>query len=286
MSAHLTIQTHPQVDIIVSALPQYLVDSFEVLKRQLKCNGDLSPFIKTLPFSSEDAVGRRTRIEHYHLRPCRPVCYLVGLVRLVNTAYILDIFEHPPRGEFASSDIEERLYSRLSEVWPEFAEYELLGTYQSGLPVHKRDMYRPRSAKGIPSVAPVRASNSAYLPLGQLTNLPEGQTRLAIVAGTFVIPREDVPDEAIDCIDCEDHPERESLTLYIGGWVCHSGIYRKETEQLILWLCPLHNVVIRASSREDPSIVALTGQAYRQLVQWLRSKFHQMRGKSRNLAKW
>ena len=209
----------------------------------------------------------------YHLPPCRPICYLVGLLRSVDTVYILDVFEHPPQGTFASSEIEERLYSRLSDVCPEIVGYELPSTYRSGLPVHKRDMYRVRSPKGIPTVAPVRALNSDYLPLGQLTHLPDGQARVGVIVGTLDIPREEIPDEAIDCIDSEEHQDWESLTLYSGGWACHSGIYRKETEHEILWFCPLHNVVIGASNRKGPVVVAFSEQVYRQLVEQLRANF-------------
>ena len=284
MGAQLNIRKHPEVDKTVQALPQCVVDSFEVFERRLKCNGDLSAFINTQPFSPKDAVGNRTLIAHYHLPPCRPVCYLVGLIRSIDTAYILDVFEHPPQGTFASSEIEEHLYSRLSDVCPELAEYKLPGTYRSGLPVHKKDMYGARSVKGIPSVAPVRASNSDYLPLGQLTSLSGEQARVGIIVGTFVIPREDIPDEATECIDCEDHPDRETLTLYIGGWACHSGIYRKETEHLILWFCPLHNVVMRASNRREPVVVALSEQDYRRLVGGLRVKFQSKDGKEQELG--
>ena len=283
MGAQLNIRRHPEVDKTVQALPQCVVDSFEVFERRLKRNGDLSAFINTQPFSPKDAVGKRTRIAHYHLPPCRPVCYLVGLMRTVDTAYVLDIFEHPPQGTFASSEIEERLYSRLSDVCPELAEYKLPGSYRSGLPVHKKDIYGATTLKGTPAVAPVRASNSDYLPLGQLTHLPDGQTRIGVIVGTFVIPQEEIPDEAIECIDCEEHPAWESLTLYIGGWACHAGIYRKETEQLILWFCPLHNVVIQVGSRRKPVVVALREQVYRGLVDGLRAKFPSADGKEQEL---
>ena len=279
MGGQLNIRRHSEVDKTVQALPQCVVDSFEIFERRLKCNGDLSTFINTQPFSPKDAVGNRTLIEHYHLPPCRPVCYLVGLVRTVDTAYVLDIFEHPPQGTFASIEIEERLYSRLSDVCPELAEYKLPGTYRSGLPVHKKDIYGATTLKGTPSVAPVRTSTSDYLPLGQLTSLSNEQSRIGVIVGTFVIPWEEIPDEAIECIDCEDHPDRETLTLYIGGWKCYSGIYRKETEQLILWLCPLHNVVMQASNRREPVAVALSEQDYRQLVDGLRPKFSSADGK-------
>ena len=284
MGAQLKIQRHPEVDKTVHALPQCVVDSFEVFERRLKCNGDLSAFINTQPFSPKDAVGNRTLIEHYHLPPCWPVCYLVGLVSSSDTAYILDVFEHPSRGTFASNEIEERLYSRLSDVCPELAEYKLPGTYRSGLPVHKKDIYGASTLKGIPAVAPVRASNSDYLPLGQLTGLSNEQSRIGVIVGTFVIPREEIPEEAIECIDCEEHPAWESLTLYIGGWACHSGIYRKETEQLILWFCPLHNVVIQVGSRRGPVVVALSEQDYRPLVDSLRGKFPSADGKEQELG--
>ena len=89
------IEKHPDVDNVVCALQQCLIDSFELFEQQLKCGGDLSGFINTPPFSPKDAVGNRTHIEHYHLRPCKPVCYLVGLVRFSDTIYILDVFKHP-----------------------------------------------------------------------------------------------------------------------------------------------------------------------------------------------
>ena len=284
MGAQLNIRRHPEVDKTVQALPQCLVDSFEIFEQRLKCNGDLSAFINTQLFSPKDAVGNRTLIAHYHLPPCRPVCYLVGLVRSTDTAYILDVFEHPSQGTFASREIEKRLYSRLSDICPEFTEYKLPGTYRSGLQVDKRDMYGIRSAKDIPCVVPVRAFNADYLPLGQLTNLPGEQARVGIIVGMFVIPREEIPGEAIECIDCEDHPDRETLTLYIGGWKCYSGIYRKETEQLILWFCPLHNVVMQASNRREPVVVALSEQDYRRLVDGLRAKFPSADGKEQELG--
>ena len=164
MCVQVNIRRHPEVDKTVQDLPQSVVDSFEVLERRLKCDGDLSALINTQPFSPQDAVGKRTRIAHYHLPPCRPVCYLVGLVRTVDTAYVLDIFEHPPQGTFASSGIEERLYSRLSDVCPELAEYKLPRIYRSGLPVHKKDIYGATTLKGTPFVAPVRASDSGCRP--------------------------------------------------------------------------------------------------------------------------
>ena len=284
MSAELNIRRHPDVDKTLQSLPQRLVNSFEIFEQRLKCNGDLSAFINTQPFAPEDAVGNRTLIEHYHLPPCQPVCYLVALVRSIDTAYVLDVFEHPPQGTFASTAIEERLYSRLSDILPELAEYRLSGSLRSGMPVDKKILYGAGSVKGIPSVAPVRASNADYLPLGQLTGLSGEQTRVGIVVGTFEIPREEIPKEAIECIEYEDHPERESLTLYIGGWKCYSGIYRKETENLILWFCPLHNVVMLTSNRMKPVLVALSDHDYLRLVADLRAKFTSADGKEQELG--
>ena len=273
VSTKWKVRTHPDVEKTVETLPQHLVDSFETFGEQLKCNHDLSAFIHTQPFSRNDAVGKRTRMEHYHLRPCRPVCYLVALVRIGDTAYILDIFEHPPQGGFASSRMEERLYARLSDVWPNLAKYKLPGTYRSGLPVAERDMYRTRSMKGTPYVAPIRALGSDYLPLGQLPTVRGERTRIGIIVGTFEIPREEVPDEALQCIDSEEHPDMDILTLYISGWQCYSGIYRKETEHLMLGLCPLHNVVIRTSTRKKPVVVALSERNYLSLVNSLVVRF-------------
>ena len=273
VGAYLNIRRHLEVDKAVQSLPQHLADSFEIFEQRLKCNGDLSAFIHTQPFSRKDAVGNRTLIEHYHLRPCRPVCYLVALSRLNDTAYILDIFEHPSQGMFASSKLEERLYARLSDVWPDLARYKLPGTYRSGLPVAERDMYRTQSVKSTPYVAPIRALNADYLPLGQLPSIRGERTRIGIIVGTFEIHREEVPDEALQCIDSEDHPEIESLTLYISGWQCYSVIYRKETEHLILWLCPLHNVLIQTSTRKKPVVVALSEKDYLRLFNFLAVRF-------------
>ena len=280
----MNIQRHPEVDNTVQVLPQQLIDSLELFEEQLRCNGDLSAFIHTQPFSPRDAVGNRTLIAHYHLPPCRPVCYLVGLVRTVDTAYVLDVFEHPPPGAFASSEIEERLYSRLSDLCPELAEYKLPGTYRSGLPVQKKDLYGTTSVKGVPVVAPVRAFEADYLPLGQLPNVSDEPIRVGIIVGTIDVPQEQMPDEVIECIDCEEHPRRESLTLYKAGWVCHSGIYRKETEQLFLWFCPLHNVVMRVGSRTDPVAVALGEQDYQRLVNGLRARFPSFSEKDQELG--
>ena len=284
MGAQLNIRRHPEVDKTVQDLPRRVVDSYEVLEQRLKCRGDLSVFINTQPFSPKDAVGNRTLIAHYHLPPCRPVCYLVGLVRSNDTAYILDVFEHPSPGTFASSEIEERLYSRLSDICPKLKEYRLPGTFRSGLPVDRKDMYAAGSENGIPFIAPVRASNSDYLPLGQLASISGEQTRVGIIVGTFVIPRKEFPDEALKCIDYEDHPNREALTLYDAGWKSYSGIYRKETEHLILWFCPLHHVVMETSNRKKPVVVALSEQDYRRLVDGLRAKIPSADGNEQELG--
>ena len=284
MDAQLRIERHPEVDRVIQALPQSLVDSLKLFEQRLECNGDLSKFINTRPFSSRDNVGKRTRIEHYHLLPCKPVCYLVGLVRSVDTAYILDIFVHPPRGTFASPEIEQRLYSRLADMCPEFRDYKLSGAFRSGFSVRMGDMYRTRSVKGVPVVTPVRASNSDYLPLGQLTNLSGEQSRVGIVVGTFEIPREEIQDEVLECFDHEDHPAMESLTLYIGGWQCHSRIYRKETEQLILAFCSLHHVIVQMSNRRDPTAVAYTEHDYQRIVDGLKSRFASIDGSEEELG--
>ena len=286
MSAELNIRRHPEVDKTIRILPQHLVESFEFFEHQLRCKGDLSAYTKTQPFSPKDAVGNRTLIAHYHLPPCQPVCYLIGLVRTDDTVYVLDIFEHPPKRTFASRDIEERLYSRLSDVCPEFSQYRLPGSYRSGLPVNNKDLYGSARVKGVPFVAPVRASNADYLPLGQLSELTDGQSRVGIVMCTFNIPREEIPDKAIECIDFEEHPDRESLILYSGGWVCHSGIYRKETEQIILWFCSLHNVVILIGSRREPLVVALEEQEYRRFVDNLKAKIPSSDGKEQELGEF
>ena len=125
-------------------LPQSLIESVEDFERQIACGGDLSEYVNTQPFSPKDGVGNRTLIEHYHLRPCKPSCFLVGLVRSINAVYILDVFEHPAKGTFASSEIEERLYSRLADLSPELAEYQLPPIYRSGMPVSTEDRYNPR----------------------------------------------------------------------------------------------------------------------------------------------
>ena len=284
MDAQLNILRHPEVDKTLQDLPPDIVDSFETFERQLKCHGDLSPFIKTQPFSPRDAIGNRTLIAHYHLPPCQPVCYLVGLVRSTDAAYVLDVFEHPSHGTFASREIEEHLYSRLATVSPQLTAYKVPGTFRSGLPVDKKDMYGYGFKEGVPLIAPVRTSGSDYLPLGQLTSLSGEKARIGIILGTVAIPREEIPDKALECIDCEDHPDRDTLTLYIGGWNCRSGIFRKETEQRIVWFCPLHNVVMLMGNTRQPVVVALSEQEYLRLVADLRAKFPSSDGKEQKLG--
>ncbi len=273
MATELQIYRHAQVNEALCRLPECLKESFKLLERRLKNNGELSGFVETEPLSSDDAVGRRTRLEHYHLRPCRPVCYLVWLERTVDTAYILEIAEHPARGKFADCEIEERLYSRLVEVCPEFSEYKLPGTHRSGFPVHNSDRFNPRTFNGKPGIAPVRTPDSNYLPIGQLGTLESGKNSIGIVVGTFEIAGEDVPKEAIECMDVEEHPDREILTLYSAGWMYRSGLYQKATEHIILILCSLHSVIIKASSMEGTRIVASGEQAYVSLVNSLKEQF-------------
>ena len=284
MAAQLKVQKHPEADTDVGLLPRNLMESFENLEQRLMNGDDLSEFIHTKPHTPRDAISTRTLIEHYHLQPCTPVCYLVGLVRSVDTVYILDVFEHPPRGTFASSGLEERLYSRLSDVCPGLSEYKLPGTFRSGLPVLKSDLYNPGSVKGRPSVVPVRASDSDYLPLGQLPDVPDGQISVAIKIGSFGVHQEDIPAEAVGCIEDDEHPARECLTIYSAGLKCRLGIYRKETEHIIFAFCPMHHVVIRASNMEIPLVFALEEQEYRSLIEPLREKFPSIDGREQELG--
>ena len=280
MKSQSRILRHPEVDQVVDNLPQFLIDSYELFEQRIACNGDLSEFSQTKPFSPKDGVGKRTRIEHYHLRPCKPTCYLVGLVRSADTVYILDIFAHPAPGEFISSGIEGRLYDRLSDVCPELTEYELPPIYRSGLPVSRQDMYKPRAIKGTRSVAPVRTSGTDYLPIGQMA---DQQDNVALVVGSFALSREDIPEEALACIECEDHPARESLTLFRAGWPYRSGVSRKETEHIVWAFCPLHYVAILTSSREKPQVFALGEEAYKRIVEPLKSRFPSIHGNEQEL---
>ena len=217
MNRPLNILRHPEVDKTVCNLPRRLVESFEEFVQRLECDGDLSDFVKTQPFSAYDALGNRTRIEHYHLLPRKPDCYLIWLVRTVDTAYILDISLHPEPKVFASSEVEERLYNRLADLWPELTAYKIPSSYRYSFPVSNNDKFGARTVQNTPSLVPVRTSKSDYLPLGQLDSLPEGRNRIGVVIGTFEIPEDDFPEAALECIDYEDHPEREMLTLFIRG---------------------------------------------------------------------
>lgn len=284
MNSQAKIEKHPEVDKVVRALPLDLLDSFEHFEQQIICGGDLSEFFNTRPFSPGDGVGNRALVQHYHLRPCKPSCYLVGLVRSIDTVYVLDVFEHPPKGKFASSGIEELLYSRLSQMCPELTEYELPPICRSGLPVSKEDMYNPKLVKGRRSIAPVRALNSDYLPLGQIADLPDQQSNVAIVMGSFEVSGGDIPAEALDCLEYADHPARDNLTLYRAGWTCRSGIYRKETEQIVWAFCPLHYVAMQASGREKPQFFVLGEQTYRELVEPLKMMFPSINGKEQELG--
>ena len=269
----MDIQIHHEVDKAIRALPQCVLDSFNTLENRLKQGDDLSEFINTIPFSLGDAIGNRTLLEHYHLRPCQPVCYLVYLLRLGKTVYILDISEHPKPGKFASNELEERLYSRLYDMCPDFKDYRLPGTYRSGFQVNKNDMYRVRFAKDVPCVAPVRTSSGDYLPLGQLKDFKEGRSRVGVIVGSFDIHRKKIPYDALQCIDSDDHTDMETLTLYDAGWKCYSGIFRKETEHLLLCFCSLHNVVIKVSTRKEPQVFAFSEENFQRVYQDYKVKF-------------
>ena len=188
MSAQLKILRHPKVDEVLRTLPGQLVEALEEFEQALRFNEDLSPYTSTKPFSEKDGLGNRTRIEHYHLLPCRPFCYLVWLVRTVDTAYLLDVSRHPESKGFTSNEIEARLYSRLAEMCPQLESYKLSGSLRYAFPVSKQDRFRARAVKDVPAIAPVRTPNSDYLPLGQMMNLPESRNRVSIIIGTFEIP--------------------------------------------------------------------------------------------------
>ena len=284
MTTPLTILRHPDVNKSIRTLPSQLVDSFEKFEEALKNNMDLLPFAKTKPFSPYDALGNRTRVEHYHLLPCKPDCYLVWLVRTVSTAYILDISLHPEPKAFTSSEIEEQLYSRFAELCPELSAYELPSSYRYVFHVRNKDKFGARTAKSTPYVVPVRTPKSDYLPLGQLGNLPEGRNRIGVVIGTFEIPTDQIPDAAMECIDYENHPERESLTLFVGGWAFHSGVYRPETEQLLLCFCELHHVVMITGSRRELTVLALNHEDYARLENGLKVRFPQIEGNEEEIS--
>ena len=278
MSTQLEILRHQEVNEVIRTLPGPLVDSLEEFEQALRNNEDLSPYTGTKPFSQGDGLGNRTRIEHYHLSPRRPSCYLVWLVRTIDTAYILEISIHPSPKEFTSADREGRLYSRLAELIPELASYRLPGSYRYGFPVQNRDKYGNPSINNAPSFVPVRTRESDYLPLGQLNRLSEGRNRIGVVIGTFEISSDAIPEDEKACIDSEEHPDRESLTLNVGGWVCHSGVYRKETEQIILFFCPLHNVVVQVGTRKEPMIVALSDSDYLRLFHHYKTNYPSWEG--------
>ena len=284
MTTPLTILKHPDANKAIQTLPGQLVDSLEKFEEAPKNNGDLLPFAKTKPFSPYDALGNRTRVEHYHLLPCKPDCYLVWLVRTIGTAYILDISLHPEPKAFTSSEIEEQLYSRFAELCPELSAYELPSSYRYVFPVRNKDKFGARTAKSTPYVVPVRTPKSDYLPLGQLGNLTEERNRVGVVIGTFEIPTDQIPDAAMQCIDSDEHPDRESLTLFAGGWVLRAGVYRPETEQLLLWFCELHHVVMITSSRRKSAVLALNHEDYVQLVNDLKARFPQIEGNEQEIA--
>ena len=283
MNPQLNILRHPKVDESLRTLPSQLANSLEEFEQTLRNDGDLSPFTHTKPYSAEDALGNRTGIRHYHLLPCRPNCYLVWLVRTGDLAYILEVSLHPEPKEFTSIEVEERLYTRLAELCPELSAYELPGSYRYVFPVRKRDKFGARTTNSTPYLVPVRTTKSDFLPLGQLGNLEEGRNRIGVVIGTFEIPADDMPEAALECTDYEDHPERDMLTLFIGGWTCHSGIYRPETQQLVICLCPLHRVVLLAGSRSNPVVFALSKPIYQWLEDGLKGKFPVVQGKENEL---
>ena len=284
MTVQLTILRHPKVDVSLRTLSGHLADSLEDFEQALRKNEDLSPFTHTQPFSAEDALGNRTGIRHYHLLPCRPDCYLVWLVRTLDSAYILDVSLHPTSREFTSSEVEETLYSRFAELCPELSAYELPSSYRYVFPVRNKDKFGARTAKSTPYVVPVRTPKSDYLPLGQLDNLPEGRNRIGVVIGTFEIPIDQIPDAAMECVDYENHPERESLTLFVGGWAFHSGVYRPETEQLLLCFCELHHVVMINGSRRKSVVFVLNQEDYGQLVNHLKARFPQIDGNEQKMS--
>lgn len=283
MTTPLTVLRHPDVNKTIRTLPSQLVDSLEDFEQALRNNEDLSRFTHTKPFSPCDALGNRTRIEHYHLLPRKPDCYVIWLVRSVDTAYLLDISLHPEPKVFTSSEVEETLYFRFAELCPELSAYELPSSYRYVFPVRNKDKFGARTVKSTPFLVPVRTPKSDYLPLGQLDNLPEGRNRIGVIIGTFEIPADDIPEAALECTDYGNHPEREMLTLFIGGWTCHSGIYRPETQQLIICLCPMHRVVLMAGSRSNPAIFGLSKPVYQWLEDGLKRQFPIAHGKEDEL---
>ena len=284
MDTQLNILRHPKVDESLRTLPSQLANSLEDFEQTLRNNGDLSPFTHTKPFSAEDALGNRTGIRHYHLLPCRPDCYLVWLVRTGDLAYVLEVSLHPKPKEFTSSEVEERLYTRLAELCPGLSAYELPGSYRYVFPVRNKDKFGARTSNSTPHLVPVRTTKSDFLPMGQLGNLEEGRNRIGVVIGTFEIPVDQIPDAAMPCVDSDEHPERESLTLFVGGWAFRAGVYRPETEQLLLWFCELHYVVVMTGSRRESAVLALNSEDFAQLVDSLKRKFPSVSEKEQELA--
>ena len=272
MNERPKIEKHPSVNSLVGSLPQNLRDSFLAFEQRLECGGDLSEFIHTKPSSRQDALGNRTGIRHYHIRPCKPVCYLVYLVRFPDVIYILEVSEHPPQGDFASTEIEKRLYPRLFQVRPELAENELPAIYRWVLPIEKRDLYNRRELKGSASITPVRGINADYLPLGHLADIPAEQARVPIVASSLTVPHHDLPPSILECLDYEEHPDREDLTLLRTKWILRSGVYRRETEQLALFFCSLHHVVIPID-KSGPRFLKMLKGDYDHLLGNLRIRF-------------
>ena len=284
MTTPLTVRRHPDVNKAIGVLPSQLVDSLEDFEQALRNNEDLSRFTHTKPFSAEDALGNRTGIGHYHLLPCRPDCYLVWLTRIFDSAYILDISLHPAAKEFTSSEVEETLYSRFAELFPQLSVYELPSSYRYGFPVRKKDKFGARTANSTPYLVPVRTAKSDFLPLGQLGNLKEGRNRIGVVIGTFEIPVDQIPDAALPCIDSDEHPEWESLTLFAGGWAFRAGVYRPETEQLLLGFCELHHVVMITGSTRQPTVLALNHEDYAQMINDLKARFPEINGNEQKIS--
>ena len=161
----------------------------------------------------------------------------------------------------------------MNDICRDLKDYRLPGTFRSGFRVAKNDMYRVRFTKDIPCVTPVRTSNGDYLPLGQLNYLKEGRSIVGVNVGSFDVSRQEIPDDALQCMDSEDHTDMETLTLYDAGWKCYSGIFRKETEQILLCFCSLHNVVIKVSTRKEPQVFAFSEENFQRVYQDYKVKF-------------
>ena len=127
----------------------------------------------------------------------------------------------------------------------------------------------------------MRTTNSDYLPLGQIADLPEEQTKIPVVMASFAVSEEDIPVGVLYCLEYEDHPSRENLTLYRPRLAYRASVYRVETEQSILIVCPLHFVAILATSNETLRFFPLSEQTYRNLVESLKSRFPSIKGKEK-----